>query len=371
MSAARFFFFSDNQNANAGGVCLKLTDLGWNEELEESFLSYAQKGYFVGRVAADHRQKYKVYTEYGEKAAQVAGKMHHQAEGRADYPVVGDWVVLQGERTGHSSVIQGVLPRWSKLSRKEAGLVTEEQIFAANVDTVFLLMALNNDFNLRRIERSLIAAWESGANPVLVLTKADLCADVQSKMDEVSAIALGVPIHVISSLSNQGMEALNPYLETGRTVVLLGSSGVGKSTLVNKLLGEEVQVVQGVRAGDDKGRHTTTHRELLPLPQGGLMIDTPGIRELQLWETSGGFDSTFADIEILSSQCRFSDCQHREEPGCAVKSALQEGKLSSERLRSFQKLQRELAHIAAKNGSRRKAKEGRRTKNKSKTGAQH
>jgi ribosome biogenesis GTPase len=325
-----------------------LQALGWNDFFAQHFAPFSEEGFHVGRIALEHKHLYRIYTEHGELLGEIAGKMRYAAFGREDYPAVGDWVVISPRPEERKATIHAVLPRKSKFSRKAAGESVEEQIVATNVDTVFLVNALNHDFNLRRMERYLILAWESGANPVILLSKADLCDDVEQKVAEVESIAVGVPVHVISSEQNMGLDAVRPYLNEGTTVALLGSSGVGKSTLINRLYGGDKQKVKEVREGDDRGRHTTTHRELICLPQGGLIIDTPGMRELQMWEADEGFRDAFDDIESLASGCRYRDCTHGKEPGCAIKAALKDGILSRARYDNYQKLQRELAYLARK-----------------------
>ena len=336
---------------------MNLVSLGWNETFANHFAEYEQQGCTVGRVALEHKHIYRVYTEQGELLSEISGKMRFQAFGREDYPAVGDWVVLSARPEEGRATIHAVLPRKSKFSRKVAGDSHEEQIVAANVDTIFLVTALNLDFNLRRIERYLIAAWESGANPVIILSKSDLCEDVEEKVRAVEEVAIGVPVHAISSMQNEGMDALAPYLGKGRTVALLGSSGVGKSTLLNRIYGEEVLKTNEIREGDDKGKHTTTHRELVHLPNGGLLIDTPGMRELQLWDGDSGITDSFADIEEIAAQCHFSDCQHRNEPKCAVNEALRDGTLDRGRYNNYVKLQKELAYIARKDNKKEQAAE--------------
>lgn len=327
---------------------MNLENLGWRPFFQEHFECDNNETHTVGRVTLEHKHIYRLYTEKGEVLGEVSGKLRHGALGREDFPAVGDWVVISVRANEKRATIHKVLPRQSKFSRKVAGVNTEEQIVAANVDTVFLVNALNNDFNVRRIERYLILAWESGAEPVVVLSKADLCDDIEQKIAEVESVAYGVPVHVISSTENEGLDALEPYLQKGKTVALLGSSGAGKSTLVNRLVGEDIQLVKEVREGDDRGRHTTTHRELILLPQGGLVIDTPGMRELQLWQADEGFRDTFDDIEELARNCHFRDCRHENEPSCAVQNALMDGTLDQGRYKNYQKMQRELAYLARK-----------------------
>jgi ribosome biogenesis GTPase len=331
---------------------MNLHSLGWSSFFAHSYEPYCKQGFTVGRVAIAHRNSYFLYTEQGELTAEVTGKLRHQAVGIQDFPAVGDWVVARAIEVEKQATIYAVLPRKSKFSRKMAGGKTEEQIVAANVDTIFLVSGLDHDFNLRRIERYLILTWESGANPVIVLNKADLCDRIDERIAEVAAIAFGVPIVILSATNQQGLDALKPYLQPGQTVALLGSSGVGKSTITNQLSGADNQAVQSVRQGDDRGRHTTTHRELILLPTGGLIMDTPGMREIQVWAGEAGLQETFADIEALAEECRFRNCQHENEPGCAIQQALIEGTIDDSRFLNYQKLQRELSYLARRQDQR-------------------
>ncbi|WP_394297980.1 ribosome small subunit-dependent GTPase A [Gordoniibacillus kamchatkensis] len=325
-----------------------LRQWGWNPEWNERFEPWRRQGCTPGRVALEHKHLYTVYTEHGELLAEVAGKLRYEAAGRAEYPAVGDWVALSVRPEEGRATIRGILPRFSKFSRKVAGSVTEEQIVATNMNTVFIVTSLNQDFNVRRVERYLVLAWESGANPVVLLSKADLSDRIEEAVSAVESVAVGVPIHVISSLENKGLDALAPYVGEGQTVALLGSSGVGKSTLINRLAGADVQATGDIRLDDGRGKHTTTHRELIALPGGGLLIDTPGMRELQLWDADDGLGASFQDVEQFAAQCRFPDCRHDREPGCAVRTALSDGSLDRARYQSYVKLQKELAYFARK-----------------------
>jgi ribosome biogenesis GTPase / thiamine phosphate phosphatase len=331
-----------------------LERLGWSPAFEEQFREHAGAGLAPARVAVQHRSAYVLYAAAGELAGEVSGRLLHDAEAGGDLPVTGDWVavrVLSGEQR---AVVHAVLPRTSKFSRAGASdqhRVTEEQVVAANVDVVFLVSSFGDDLNPRRLERYLTMTWESGADPVVVLTKADLCDDVATAVAEVEAVTFGIPIHVVSNVTGEGIDELRRWFEGNRTIALLGSSGVGKSTLVNRLVGEEALATQEVRS-DGRGRHTTSHRELVLLPEGGLVLDTPGMRELQLWSADDGFGAAFGDVEELAAQCRFADCAHRTEPGCAVRAAIADGTLPAERLASFEKLQRELAMLARRQDKR-------------------
>ena len=298
----------------------------------------------VGRITLQEKGFYRIRTSMGEQNALVSGKFQFDAQSPSDYPAVGDYVMVNCADPD-TAIIHQVLPRKSLFVRKAAGTSKTEQAVAANIDTVFLCMSLNNDFNLRRLERYLAVAWESGADPVVVLTKADLCADLPQKQREVETIAMGVDILTTSAMELEGYRQIMPYITEGRTVAFVGSSGVGKSTLINRLLGEERLTTDGLRK-DDKGHHTTTHRELLFLPNGAMVIDTPGMRELGMWDAASGVEQTFTDIEALAAQCRFRNCSHTSEPGCAVRAAIRSGELDSGRWQSYQKLKNENSYAA-------------------------
>ncbi|MBU3188484.1 ribosome small subunit-dependent GTPase A [Clostridium bowmanii] len=304
--------------------------------------------YSVARVFGEHKNIYRVYTELGEMMAEVSGKLRHAATDQQEFPSVGDFVVVSLRFSEMKATIHKVFPRKSRFSRKVAGTNTKEQIVASNIDTIFLVNSLNKDFNARRIERYLIMAWESNANPVILLSKADLCEDLAENLRQTVRVAAGVPIHVISTVNNRGMDDLNQYLKPGTTIALLGSSGVGKSTLLNYLAGEVVQETKEVRAYDDRGRHTSTSREMFILDNGAIMIDTPGMRELQLWGGGEGISEAFEDIEELKTQCRFSDCSHKKEPGCAIKQAIEDGLMDEKRFKSYVALQKEILMIEKK-----------------------
>lgn len=302
----------------------------------------------VGRITLQEKGMYRLRTGEGEWNALVSGRFQFDARFASDFPAVGDYVLFS-HADPDTVIIHQLLPRKSLFVRKAAGKAASEQPVAANIDTVFLCMSLNNDFNLRRMERYLSVAWESGASPVVLLTKADLCEDAAAKRAEVEAIAVGVPILTVSSMATDGYGQVLPYLAPGKTVAFVGSSGVGKSTLINRLLGEDRLATDGLR-NDDRGHHTTTHRELLVLPGGAMVIDTPGMRELGLWDAACGIGQTFAEIEELSSRCRFRNCSHTTEPGCAIRQALRSGALDSDRWQSYQKLSSEQAYDADREG---------------------
>ena len=301
-----------------------LDDLGWTPHFAAAFEPFRAPGVEPARVSLEHTHIYRVMTPGGESLARVSGRLRHDASGRADFPGVGDWVVLETASNGdarETARIRAVLPRVSRFSRRAAGNVTEEQVVAANIDVVFLVSGLDGDFNLRRIERYLVTAWESGASPVILLNKADLAEDAAAIVREVADLAQGVPVLAISATRLDAIEQVRAFVTRGRTAALLGSSGVGKSSIANALLGEARLATRDVRMSDSRGRHTTTGRQLLLLPGAGILIDTPGMRELQLWETGEAAAGAFADVEAIAEGCRFRDCRHAAEPGCAVIAA--------------------------------------------------
>jgi ribosome biogenesis GTPase len=358
--------------------------LGWDPGWAEAFAPFAATGARPARVIAVHKET-SIVRDGGsgtDRTASVTGRFRHEALAPSDYPAVGDWVVLEATSPSAGSddpaTIAAVLPRRSAFkrqaadaSRRNGGGLSDEQVMAANVDVAFLVAGLDLDFNLRRLERYLAVAWSSSVTPVIVLNKADVADDLEGRLVAIASIAPGVPVVVVSALTGDNLADLGVHLRTGTTAVVLGSSGVGKSTLVNALLGEERQATAAVRAADSRGRHTTTHRELFVLPGGALLIDTPGIRSLEVSGADVGVDAAFDEIADLAAQCRFSDCRHASEPGCAVRRALDDGTLTEDRLASHQKLERELAHAERKGDPRAQAEERRRWKVISKSVERH
>lgn len=325
-------------------MSVDLARLGWSRHLEEAFDPFKPDGLKPARVAREDRGAYLVLHGGGETVAGVTGRFRHAAVSRSDFPAVGDWVALEIAPHGQGDRIHALLPRKSCLSRRMPGPETQEQIIAANVDTAFIVCGLDGDFSLRRIERYITVGCNSGTFPVVVLNKIDVCADVEGMAAQVRSIAPGMPIFPVSAADKRGLDALEPYLASGQTVALFGSSGVGKSSLINCWIGQDQLEVQPVREHDSRGRHTTTHRELICLPQGGVVIDTPGMRELGLW-ADDGLVSSFPDIDALAKNCRFRDCLHAREPGCAVNEAIGRGLLPAGRLKNYRTLERESQHM--------------------------
>ena len=335
---------------------MRLAELGWDDTLDAAYAAWSLEGGSFrtrrsgdvqpGRVAIEFNQIFRIYVDEGELDAVTAGRLKHRASRRAELPAVGDWIVVRRRPSEDRGVIVDILPRHSAFTRRAAGDVTDEQVVAANVDVVFVVMGLDADFSVRRLERYLLMARESGAAPVILLTKPDLSDAVAMRTREVAQLAGELPVHVLQPKSGEGVAQVGAHVHPGRTAALLGSSGVGKTTIINRLLGADLRRTREVRASDSRGRHTTTHRELVVLPGGGLIIDTPGMRELQLWDASEAVRETFDDIEALGAHCHFTDCRHRDEPRCAVKAAVADGTIAPERLESYLKLQEELAALA-------------------------
>lgn len=297
----------------------------------------------LGRISAQYRDLYKIVTKEGEIMATLSGKRYFQSD-KSDFPVVGDWVLFEQYNKDSQAQIKDVLDRQSQISRNQAGKKEEEQIIAANIDIIFIVTSLNQDFNKRRLERYLTIAWDSGAKPIIILNKSDLCNNIEYFKSEIEDIAFGTEYIVSSCVNDEGIVEIRKALKPDKTAVLIGSSGVGKSSIINLLLGEKKQNIKEIREDDARGRHTTTNRELFLLPEGGVIIDTPGMREIQLWVDEDSLDSVFSEIDQFASDCKFNDCSHTHEPGCAVKDAVQTGELSQDRLDNYFKMKREIKY---------------------------
>jgi ribosome biogenesis GTPase / thiamine phosphate phosphatase len=347
-----------------------LADLGWTAALAAAHAEHAALGREPARVVAEDRGSYQLAGAAGEQRAAVSGRFRFDAdEDPAAFPAVGDWVAVEGGMTGET-VIHALLPRRTALIRQAAGRRTQAQVVGANLDIVFVVASLNADLNLRRLERYVAAAWESGAEPVVLLSKADLGGDIDAALLAVAGVAAGASVVVVSAFDGRGVDEVRSRIAPGRTVAFVGSSGVGKSTLLNALAGEARAEVREIREDDARGRHTTTRRQLHLLPGGGLVLDTPGMRELQLWDADG-LDGAFVDLDELVRHCRFSNCSHNGEPGCAIAAALVDGSLAPDRHESWRKLQREAAHHERRVDALARAEERRKWKLIGKSGTKH
>lgn len=321
---------------------MDLAALGWDAGWAETWAGHAVRGLSAARVVNEDKHAYIIVSETGEQPATIAGKLHHTKRSNADLPKVGDWVAVKHQAGESKAVIHAVLPRRTRVVRQSTGRASESQLVAANVDIVFIVQALDQTFNRRRLERFLVMVHEGGARPVVVLNKCDLRDELRERTAEATAAACDTPVIVTSARTGKGLGELRALLVPGQTVCFLGTSGVGKSSLINRLYGEAVQEVLPVREDDAKGRHTTSRREILPLPNGTLVVDTPGMREFHLWLADTGLDDSFPELAEIAQQCRFRDCTHNAEPGCAVKQAVAAGKVPRDRYDSFRKLHAEL-----------------------------
>lgn len=326
-----------------------LTDLGWNNFFDELFNSNTNnKSFIPGRIAVENKHRYTVYSQYGELSAEVSGKLLFSADSNSELPKVGDWVLLNYFPDEQKGIIQEVLKRNTVFSRKSAGIEVKEQIIAVNIDTLFIVQSLDNNFNLRRLERYLVMAKSGGIKPFVVLSKSDLCNSVEDKITQVKNTIPGIEVIAISVLDNRGIDEFIKLIKPNNTYAFVGSSGTGKSTIINKLLGEEIQTTNEVRQKDSRGKHTTTARELFVLPTGGVLIDTPGMREFHLWLTDDSIGNVFDEIDIIAQDCRFKDCKHINEKGCAVLEALETGTISKERYNNYLKLNKEQEYLNSK-----------------------
>lgn len=346
---------------------MDLKQYGYNDYFEDRFKEYDEKGMKPARVALQEKNSYTLYTEIGEVSAKVSGKFQYEALSSEDFPAVGDFVAVSLRENEREATIHAVIKRKSCFTRKKNVSVDfEGQIIAANFDYVFIVTSLNYNFNLRRIERYVTMVWNTGGIPVLILSKADLCEDVEEKIEEVINAAPGVAVHAVSSLEGTGIEDILKYLTEGKTAVVVGSSGVGKSTLLNKLAGEEIMETGEIRESDSRGRHTTTHRQLFKLSSGGIIIDTPGTRLVGIWDAEDNVDETFKDIEEYGEKCRFGDCKHEDEPGCYVRKMIEEGLLDEKRLENYRKLKKEIRFMETKQKRIARVQEKNSVKGKSK-----
>jgi ribosome biogenesis GTPase len=338
-------FASNLTKRNQETAMTSLYQLGWNAYFDQHFKPFQQQGFNAGRIAVENRDNYVVLTDNQEYRAEVTGKLLFNANSSSELPKVGDWVVVSIFETEKKSIIHEVLPRQTKFSRKIAGKKTEQQILATNIDYIFIVQSCDDDFSLRRLERQQVMVYEGGTKSIVVLNKIDLCDNYEEYVSQISRIVHDDEIVAVSAKTDLGMDRLKSCLKQGKTYAFIGSSGVGKTSLINKIIGEEIYKTNEVRDKDSKGRHTTSRRELIVIPAGGLLIDTPGLREFQLWEAEDGLDEVYSEITNLAEGCRFADCTHRQEIGCAVLDAVANGILSKDRYESYLKLSKEMAYL--------------------------
>ncbi|MBN1570256.1 MAG: ribosome small subunit-dependent GTPase A [Acidobacteria bacterium] len=327
---------------------MNLEDIGWNSFFSDHYSKHKNESLIPARVSFQSREIYRLISEEGELPARIAGSLRYDSTDSDGMPVCGDWVLADRPQNGLTTLIRLLLPRKTSFYRKQAGTAIGRQVIASNIDTVCLVSGLDADFNPRRIERYLAVAWESGADPAIILNKADTCTVIAARLQQARSLAPGIPVHAVSAVEGYGMECFSDYAGKGRTIALLGSSGVGKSSIINRLLGRKAQDVRETDVDTGRGKHTTSARHLFFLPSGGLIMDTPGMRELQVWSLDTGLDSTFEDIQSLAEQCQFRDCSHRTEPGCRVRDAIARGELDPGRLAGYFKLSREARYSELK-----------------------